>query len=489
MTKMRSSSPSLTASLIPIGVLILGLVTLILIFGAEDIQRLGQPLLLIAALSSILISTIFYRRTFKAFKIGIAKAAMQVLPTVPILLLISTVAATWMLSGVVPTLICYGLDMLNPSMFLFTTCTVCAMISVLSGSSWTTIATVGLAFMGIGTMWGYHPGWIAGAIISGAYFGDKVSPLSDTTVLASSTCGVKLFPHIRYMMITTIPALVVALAIFTAAGLLHSGEASAQSSDMVDALHRTFNISPWCLLIPLITIIILALKAGTKFTLATSTLLGIVGIFIFQPEILGKLEGVQYPTLTTHISAIGRLLVTSTSLVTGNDRLDALVSTGGMEGMLPTIALILCAMCFGGAMMGSGMLFTITHAVTSRLSKTRNIVISTVATGLMLNSCTGDQYLSIILNGNLYRNLYRRRGLEPRLLSRSIEDSTSVTSVLIPWNSCGLTQSAVLGVATLTYLPYCIFNIASPLITIIVASAGFKVRAKMHTHPNAAPAA
>jgi len=485
MNIMRSSRPSLSASLIPIGVLIFGLVTLILIFGAEDIQSLGQPLLLVAAITSTAISVIFYRRTFRAFRIGIAKAAVQVLPTVPILLLISTVAATWMLSGVVPTLICYGLDMLNPTMFLFTTCSVCALISVLSGSSWTTIATVGLAFMGIGTLWDYHPGWIAGAIISGAYFGDKVSPLSDTTVLASSTCGVRLFPHIRYMMITTIPALILSLIVFMIAGIFHSGNTSEQSSGMIDALHSTFDITPWCLLIPLITIIILALRAGTKLTLTASTLLGIAGIFMFQPEILVRLEGSQTASTLTHISAIGHLLVTSTELPTGNEQLDALVATGGMEGMLPTIALILCAMCFGGAMMGSGMLFTITHAVTSRLSKTRNIVISTVVTGLMLNSCTGDQYLSIILNGNLYRNLYRRRGLDPRLLSRSIEDSTSVTSVLIPWNSCGLTQSAVLGVATLTYLPYCIFNIASPLVTILVASIGFRIRPASYTNATA----
>ncbi len=478
MSHIHSSSPSLTASLIPIATLILGLLTLILIFGAEDIQLLGQPLLLLAAVVSILISIIFYRRPGKSYKIGICKAAGQVLPTLPLLLLISTVSATWMLSGVVPTLICYGLDLLNPTLFLFTACSVSALISVLSGSSWTTIATVGLAFMGIGTLWGYNPGWTAGAIISGAYFGDKVSPLSDTTVLASSTCGVKLFPHIRYMMITTIPAMSLALVVFAIAGLFHSGNSDEMSSDMVDALHNTFDITPWCLLIPLTTIIILAMRAGTKLTLTASTLLGIAGIFIFQPDIIHRLENGAQASFPTHFNTVVHLLATSTSLSTGNEQLDSLVATGGMEGMLPTIALILCAMCFGGAMMGSGMLFTITHAITSRLSKTRNIVASTVLTGLMLNSCTGDQYLSIILNGNLFRNLYRRRGLEPRLLSRSIEDSTSVTSVLIPWNSCGITQSTVLGVATLTYLPYCIFNVASPLITILVAAIGFRTRIK-----------
>lgn len=469
--------PSLVASLIPIVVLIIGLVTIIMTYGAGAVQDMSHYILLSAAAIAAVISLVFYRRPLRAMRIGLMKSAAQVLPTIPILLMIATVAATWMLSGVVPTLICYGLELLNPSAFLVTACAVCAVISVLSGSSWTTIATIGVAFMGIGSVWGYNPGWIAGAIISGAYFGDKVSPLSDTTVLASSTCDVNLFTHIRYLMWTSIPAMAIALTVFAIAGMTGSHNVDRQSTMMLVHLHDMFNITPWCLLIPLATIGLIIMRLNTAVTLGLSSILGLAGIFLWQPDILATLSA------STGISdiakAIVRLLVTETSLATGDPILDSLVSTGGMEGMLPTIYLILSAMIFGGVLMGSGMLSRITHSITKRINSSKTTVTTTVATGLMLNGCTGDQYLSIILNGNLYRNLYRRNGLESRLLSRSIEDSTSVTSVLIPWNSCGLTQSAVLGVATLTYLPYCIFNIASPLVSIATAWIGFRIRRVM----------
>ena len=469
--------PSLVASLIPIVVLIIGLVTIIMTYGAGAVQDMSHYILLSAAAIAAVISLVFYRRPLRAMRIGLMKSAAQVLPTIPILLMIATVAATWMLSGVVPTLICYGLELLNPSAFFVTACAVCAVISVLSGSSWTTIATIGVAFMGIGSVWGYNPGWIAGAIISGAYFGDKVSPLSDTTVLASSTCDVNLFTHIRYLMWTSIPAMAIALTVFAIAGMTGSHNVDRQSTMMLVHLHDMFNITPWCLLIPLATIGLIIMRLNTAVTLGLSSILGLAGIFLWQPDILATLSA------STGISdiakAIVRLLVTETSLATGDPILDSLVSTGGMEGMLPTIYLILSAMIFGGVLMGSGMLSRITHSITKRINSSKTTVTTTVATGLMLNGCTGDQYLSIILNGNLYRNLYRRNGLESRLLSRSIEDSTSVTSVLIPWNSCGLTQSAVLGVATLTYLPYCIFNIASPLVSIATAWIGFRIRRVM----------
>lgn len=336
--------------------------------------------------------------------------------------------------------------------------------------------------MGIGTVWGFNPGWTAGAIISGAYFGDKVSPLSDTTVLAASTCSVPLFSHIRYMMFTTVPAMSLALIVFGIVGItMDVKEAGVQSAEMTGALHAVFNISPWVLVVPLFTILVLLLRAGTLLTLVLGTLAGIVAVFLFQPQLLPIIDGDAAPDVWSHIKGVIGMLSTETSLDTGNELLDSLTTTGGMAGMLPTITLVLSAMVFASALMGTGMLFTITHSITSRLRKSRNIVYSTVATGLVLNSCTGDQYLSIILNGNLYRNLYRRRRLEPRLLSRSIEDSTSVTSVLIPWNSCGLTQSTVLGVATLTYLPYCLFNILSPVMTIVVASIGYRLHQRCNT--------
>ena len=390
------------------------------------------------------------------------------MPAIPVLLSIATVSASWMMSGVVPTLIVYGLEILNPMLFLFLTCSICAIVSVLSGTSWTTIATIGVAFIGIGSVMGYEPGWIAGAIISGAYFGDKVSPLSDSTVLASTSCGVEMFTHIKYMMITTVPSMTISLLVFLAYGLFSSPQPLIEQHDIIVHLQSTFNISPWPLLIPLITCTLIIFRVKPLMTLIISTSLGIIGMFIFQPQIVASIDNNGF------LAEI-KVLFTSTSIDTGDEMLNSLVATGGMEGMMPTIYLVLCAMTFGGMLLGSGMIAAITKAFTRRLHSIRSIVTTTVGSGLFFNACTGDQYLSIILGGNVYKKLYRDNGLETRLLSRTLEDSVSVTSVLIPWNSCGVTQATVLGVATLTYLPYCIFNYLSPIMSIIVAYIGYKI--------------
>ena len=390
------------------------------------------------------------------------------MPAIPVLLSIATVSASWMMSGVVPTLIVYGLEILNPMLFLFLTCSICAIVSVLSGTSWTTIATIGVAFIGIGSVMGYEPGWIAGAIISGAYFGDKVSPLSDSTVLASTSCGVEMFTHIKYMMITTVPSITISLLVFLAYGLFSSPQPMIEQHDIIVHLQSTFNISPWPLLIPLITCTLIIFRVKPLMTLIISTSLGIIGMFIFQPQIVASIDNNGF-------LAVIKVLFTSTSIDTGDEMLNSLVATGGMEGMMPTIYLVLCAMTFGGMLLGSGMIAAITKAFTRRLHSIRSIVTTTVGSGLFFNACTGDQYLSIILGGNVYKKLYRDNGLETRLLSRTLEDSVSVTSVLIPWNSCGVTQATVLGVATLTYLPYCIFNYLSPIMSIIVAYIGYKI--------------
>ena len=469
MNNKKHRDIPLVAALIPVSLLIIGIVAFLVTNGADNIQLFSQPLLVLCGIVALIIA-VHYRRPLKRpLKVSVGKSVAQAVPVLAILLLIGTVSATWMFSGVVPTLICYGMEVLNPNLFLATACCICAVVSVMSGSSWTTIATIGVAFMGIGTMWGYSPGWIAGAIISGAYFGDKVSPLSDTTVLASSTCGVRLMSHIRYMMFTTIPAMSLAIIVYLLVGLNTVPETGESNMEILDKLHATFNISPLCLLIPVATLLILALRAGTIKTLVISTVLGIIGIFMLQPQLLPEIGGdsVSDSTVVNHIHTIVGILATSTSLNMNHPLLDSLVTTGGMAGMIPTITLVMSALFFGTSMMASGLLTVIIGAVTQRLRRKGRIVSSTAATGLMLNCFTGDQYLSIILCGNLYRNLYRRRSLEPRLLSRTIEDSTSVTSVLIPWNSCGLTQSAVLGVATLVYFPFCIFNIVSPLVTVL----------------------
>lgn len=441
--------------------------------GADAIAGYSPVVLLGSAALSVVLSFAFGALSRRGMVVGLVRSARQILPAVPMLICIAMVATTWMVSGVVPTLIVYGLEVLTPTLFLVTACVVCALISVLTGSSWSTIATIGVAFMGIGQVMGFSAGWIAGAIISGAYFGDKISPLSDTTVVASSACGVDLFAHMRYLMLSSVPALLVALVVFAVKGFM-SDAADADQGMMLDgALRATFNITPWTLVIPAITLALIAFRVPTLLTLAASALLGFVGIFVFQPD------------LGHSVISAGGMLWSGNAMDTGVERLDSLVSTGGISGMMSTVALVLSAMMFGAAMMGTGMLSSITRSFTSRLHKRTSIVGATVCSGLFMNSTTADQYLSLIITGNMYRNVYRQFGLEPRLLSRTIEDSVSVTSVLIPWNSCGITQSTVLGVSTMVYFPYCIFNILSPCMSLLLAWTGWRIRNLRLSHAGA----
>lgn len=465
----RATAPSLALSLAPIILLLSLIIGIIIWLGADAVQPYSYLILLGAAALSLTLSKLFTRRR-QTLLPGIMRSARQILPAVPILLLIGTLSSTWMLSGVVPGLIYYGLELLSPSTFLFVSCFVCAVISVVTGSSWTTIATIGVALMGVGAVMGYSEGWVAGAIISGAYFGDKVSPLSDTTVLASSSCGVPLLTHIRFLMLTSIPAIAVALAIYWAAGYFIDPMAGSHGGEIMAALESTFNLSAWVLVIPAITITMLAMRAGTVLTLAIGSVTGLIGIWVFQPQLTTELG-------TSVWEGVARVLFTSTSVDTGSAMLNPLISTSGIEGMLPTVWLVMSAMIFGGVMIGTGMLGTITHAITRRLSRARSLVSVTVGSGLFVNCCTADQYLSIIIGGNVFRNAYRRMGVKPQVLSRALEDSISVTSVLIPWNSCGVTQSTVLGVATLVYLPFCVFNYLSPLMSIAMAWLGFRIHA------------
>lgn len=447
------------------------LIGIISLGNTDMINSYSPAILLTATALSLVMSRVCGSFSRRSLATGLGRSATQILPAVPMLLCISMVATTWMLSGVVPTLIDYGLRMLNPTFFLAIACAVCAAVSVLTGSSWSTIATIGVAFMGIGTVLGYSEAWVAGAIISGAYFGDKMSPLSDTTVVASSACGVDLFKHIRYMMLTSAPAMTIALAVYAAVGLCGSYGSTDMAREIEESLHATFRISPATLIIPAITVVMLVLRVPTLKVLATSALSGLAGIFVFQPELVASLQG----DMSTP-GFVLRTLWTESSPATGSELLDSLAATSGITGMLPTIALVLSAMIFGASMIGTGMISTITHTITRRLANRRSVVGTTVCSGLFLNSCTADQYLSLIIGGNMYRNVYRRAGLEPRLLSRTMEDSVSVTSVLIPWNSCGVTQSAVLGVATIVYLPCCIFNLLSPVMSMVMAMTGFRIK-------------
>lgn len=480
----RGEKPSWIVSLIPFIFLISVLVVVIKVFGADALSGGSQVALLMASGVVVAISMIFYKIPWKEFEEGITDNIRAVGTAILILLLIGAVAGSWMVSGVVPSMIYYGMKIIFPSIFLFATCAICALISIMTGSSWTTIATVGVALVGIGTAQGYEPGWIAGAIISGAYFGDKVSPLSDTTVLASSSAGTPLFTHIRFMMITTVPSFVIAMVVFLVVSLTHEVPSSVITADFSNDLVNTYNISPWLLLVPVLTGVLIARKVPAILTLFVASVLAGVFALIFQPHVLGAIAYDTVPDRSLHLSFLDGfkgLFISyygSTAIETGNAALNDLVSTRGMAGMMNTIFLIISAVTFGGTLVGSGMLQSLTEMLTKYIRRRVTMVSATVGTGIFANMITGDQYLSIILTSSLYKKLYDERGYESKLLSRSVEDSATVVSVLIPWNSCGMTQATVLKISTMQYLPYCIFNIISPLMSIFVAAIGYKIAHK-----------
>lgn len=473
--------PHWAVSLVPFAFLVAALSIVIYIFGADALSGASQVALLMSAGLVVVISMILYKTPWSVFEKSILDNIQAVGTSIVILLLIGAVAGSWMVSGVVPTLIYYGMKVIFPSIFLFATCIICALISVMTGSSWTTIATVGVALVGIGTAQGYEPGWIAGAIISGAYFGDKVSPLSDTTVLASSSAGTPLFTHIRYMMVTTVPSFVITMLIFLVVSLLHDKSDAVQVADFSNDLKSTFNISPWLLLVPVITAMLIIRKVSAIATLFIAA--AIAGLFalLFQPHIISAVAESAVPQHGTSLSFLEGfkgLFISyygSTAIETGNAALNDLISTRGMVGMLNTIFLIISAGTFGGVLVGSGMLQSLTDLLVKFVRKRVSLVASTVGTGIFANMITGDQYLSIILTSSLYKKLYAERGYESRLLSRSVEDSATVVSVLIPWNSCGMTQATVLKIATLEYLPYCFFNLISPFMSIFISALGYKI--------------
>lgn len=419
--------PSPWVSVLPLAVLTLLLYVVIRCFGGDAINGGSQIALLSATSVCVMLAIGIYRCKWAVLEEAIIDNIRASASAIIILLLIGAIAGSWMVSGVVPTMIYYGLKILHPSFFLVASCAICAGVSLMTGSSWTTIATIGVALMGIGQAMGFPEGWIAGAIISGAYFGDKISLLSDTTVLASSTVGVPIFTHIRYMLYTTVPSFVIALAVFACIAML-----------------------------------------------------------LAQPELVAKVAGVGGLDFMSGFKGVLMSCFGPTAIPTGSPQLDELVATRGMAGMLNTVWLIICAMCFGGVMTGSGMLGALTSVFLRFVRRAFSAVASTVGAGIFFNLCTADQYISIILSGRLFRELYAEQGLEPRLLSRSVEDSATVCSVLVPWNSCGMTQATVLGVSTFVYMPYCIFNIVSPLMSLAVAAIGWKIKraAGSAAHPH-----
>jgi NhaC family Na+:H+ antiporter len=467
--------PSPLLSFVPVAVLVGLLAVTIRIFGSDTLDGASQIILLTSSAVCCLIAVGYCGTRWNAIEQAIVENIANVSSALLILLLIGALAGSWMVSGVIPTMIYYGTKIIHPDFFLVTTCIICALVSVMTGSSWTTIATIGIALFGIGKVQGFGEGWIAGAIISGAYFGDKISPLSDTTILASSVTGTPLFQHIRYMMITTVPSMMITLGIFFVAGFSHETASSVEIDAFMNALSGAYNITLWLLPVPLIMAVLIIKRIPPVITLFLSALSAGIAAIIFQPDLLNQISGSNTRDAASIFKGLMMTFYDSVHIETDNLALNELTATQGMSGMLNTVWLIICAMCFGGAMTASGMLTSITSILLKFMKRTVGTVSATVVSGLFLNVCTADQYLSIILTGDMFKDLYRQKSYENRLLSRTIEDAVTVTSPLVPWNTCGMTQSTVLGVSTFVYLPYCFFNIISPMMSILIAFTGYKI--------------
>lgn len=474
--KKQERQPSILLSFTPFVILIALVVFVIRYFGADALGGASQLALLLSTGVVVVIAMTVCHVPWNKIEESIAANLKSVGPAIIILLLIGAIGGTWMVSGIVPTLIVYGLKVISPGIYLFAACIICALISVMTGSSWTTIATLGVALIAIGKALGFSEAWCAGAIISGAYFGDKISPMSDTTVLASSMSGVKLFDHIRNLLVTTVPAITISLIIYLIVSLNHASNGVANIEEVDTVLRSTFNISPWLLVVPLIVGIMIWRKVPAIILLMGASVMAAIAALIAQPDLVVSVSGVDGGlTFESGFRGVIVMMADSTSIATGSASIDALVSTSGVMGMMATVLLIVCASTFGGAMVGSGMIQAITDGLTRHIKSRVGLVGATLATGVFSNLVLSDQYLAIIFTNRLYQNLYRKMRYEPRLLSRSVEDSATITSVLIPWNSCGMTQSTVLRVPTLTYMPFCFFNILSPMMSLIVAALGYKI--------------
>ena len=386
-----------------------------------------------------------------------------------ILFLVGALAGTWLVSGIIPAMVYYGLQVLSPAIFLPASVVIAAIISLATGSSWTTSATVGIALVGIGTALGIPTGMIAGAVISGAYFGDKMSPLSDTTNLAPAMAGTDLFTHIRYMTITTIPSMIVTLVVFSIISLNIDTTGNADISGLLHTIKHTFNITPFLFIVPGVVIALILMKTKPLIALGTGVLLAAVFAFIFQAEVLNSLA-------TSNFRAIINAMFVDTEIVTDNVKLNELFSAGGMKGMLWTIFLICCAMVFGGTMDAIGALAKITKELLKLATSIFGLFASTVVSCIGLNAIASDQYLAIVIPGKMFKKAFEDRGLAPENLSRTLEDSGTVTSALIPWNTCGAYQSGVLGVPVADYAIYAVFNWVSPIMTLIFA--GFRIKIK-----------
>lgn len=470
----KKNKAGLIAALIPVLFLIGALSFNVFIFKDAALEGSNQMVLLISAVVAGIIAAINGLK-WMDLQNGIVKSIATAMPSILILLLIGSLSGTWLLSGIVPAMIYYGLQILNPEIFLLASCVVCAIVSVITGSSWSTAATLGIALVGIGNALGLHQGLVVGAIISGAYFGDKISPLSDTTNLAAAMTDTDLFVHIRYMLYTTIPSFIITLLLYLILGFTGKDTMDpAQVSSVLQTIETHFNIHWALFIVPIAVIVLIIKKVPAVPVLFFGTVLGGIAAAIFQPHIVKEVAG-GTQGFEAYYTGIMKAMYTRINISVDNELVKDLFTAGGMSGMLNTIWLIMCAMIFGGVMEGAGFLRIITDKLI-KLARTRgSLIASTAGTCLFLNTTASDQYLSIIIPGKMYGEAYKKLKLKSQNLSRTLEDSGTVTSVLVPWNTCGATQSTVLGVPTIVYAPFCFFNIISPLMTILYGYLGIKI--------------
>ncbi len=469
--------PTLLQSFIPIIFLIVALFINVRIYGDASLDGSNQIILMLSAgVASLVALGLGIKWT--EIRQGIVDSISSAMSSMIILLLIGSLAGTWLLSGIIPAMIYYGLQILNPSIFLVAACVVCAIVSVATGSSWTTSATVGIALVAIGTVLKIPVGMVAGAIISGAYFGDKMSPLSDTTNLAPAMAGTDLFTHIRYMAYTTIPSISIALVIFLILGFVKGGNVEiAETQVILDAISGKFEINFWLFLVPIIMVVLISKKMPAIPAISVGALLGAVFALIFQPNLVQEVAQFGEGTWEKGFVGIMTSMYGDISFTTDNEIVDGLLSSGGMHGMLGTVWLILSAMIFGGVMERSGMLKRIAEGVISGINSAGALIATTAGTCVFFNITASDQYLAIVVPGRMYADVFKEKGLAPENLSRTLEDSGTVTSALIPWNTCGAYHSKVLGVDTFTYLPFAFFNLISPFMTVIYGV--FKIKLRM----------
>ena len=447
----------------------------VFIYDADPLAGSSQFILILSGAFAAMIGNL-YNVSYKDVVNSISNSIKSVTPALIILLWVGALAGTWMISGIIPSMVYYGLKILDPNIFLPACIIICSIISVATGSSWTTSATVGIALVGIGKALEIPAGMVGGAVIAGAYFGDKLSPLSDTTNLAAAVSNVDLFKHIKYLTYTTIPSISITLIVFIILGINQSSSGVTDNSFLINTIENTFNISLVLFIVPIIVLIMIVKKTPPIKALTLGTLLGALFAVLFQPLIINELSDSSNSSIIASYKVLIDTITSDVSITTESEILNELFSTGGMIGMLNTIFLVMATMIFGGSMDAIGAIKSISKALLNLADYIFKLFASTVASCLALNLTASDQYLSIVVSGKMFEKAFEDKGLAPENLSRTLEDSATVTSALIPWNSCGAYHSSVLGVSVGEYFIYAIFNWISPFMTLIYAALRIKIR-------------